>query len=95
MSGDRKNKQTRKTSAPTHVGSVIVRVSIYKNRQPVEQSMVGKQRPWRQDDSRKSVTALTYVHSVEVVAERVHKYSQAKKLILVSEHGAYNGVQST
>lgn len=81
---------TIKTRVSTHVGGIIVRVSIYKHSQPVEESIVGKDGPCR--ETRASVasgcTSHTYIHPMEVIAEGIQKHSQANKVILVSKHRA-------
>lgn len=82
--------QTSKTWATTHIRRIIVRVSIYKNGQPVEESIVGKHGPCKETSwsIASSHTLHTYIHSMEVIAEGIQKNSQAKKLILVSKHRA-------
>lgn len=74
----------------THIRGIIVRVSIYKHSQPVEESIVGKHGPC--GETRASVassrTKHTYVHPVEVIAEGIQKHSQANKVILVPKHRA-------
>lgn len=74
----------------THVGGIIVRVSIYKHGQPVEESVAGKDGPC--NETRASVasscTSHTYVHPMEVIAEGIQKNSQANKMIPVSKHRA-------
>lgn len=84
------NMQIVKTWATTHISSIIVRVSIYKYGQPMEESIVGKD--WSCKETSLSIlptnTLHTYIHSMEVIAEGIQKNSQAKKLIFVSKHRA-------
>lgn len=68
----------------------MVRVSIYKHSQPVEESIVGKHGPCRETRASvaSSCTSHTYIHPMEVIAEGIQKNSQANKMILVSKHRA-------
>lgn len=75
----------------THIRGIVVRVSIYKHSQPLEEGIVGKHRPCKETSRSIARTHTdrhthTYIHPMEVIAEGIQKQSQAMKLILVSKH---------
>ena len=53
---------TSKTWTTTHIRCIIVRVSIYKNSQPVEESIVGKHRPCK-ETNRSIASCHTQTHT--------------------------------
>lgn len=82
---------TIRTRVSTHIRGIIVRVSIYKHSQAVEESIVGKHGPCGRDRGVSGLglrTSHTYIHPMEVIAEGIQKHSQANKVILVSKHRA-------